>query len=125
MLFAGHSGTGSCPVFGVGKFRSLKNRSWRTALHAHRKENVFGKLIFNFQGSERENGMAVFCGTAIRIIGAAILPKKFPSLYTTFFGDFLSCQIHCLQIVFIFLNPLWMLFQTTEIVHPSDWEIST
>ena len=27
----------------------------RTALHAHRKENVFGKLIFNFQGSEREN----------------------------------------------------------------------
>ena len=125
MLFAGHSGTGSCPVFGVGKFRSLKNRSWRTALHAHRKENVFGKLIFNFQGSERENGMAVFCGTAIRIIGAAILPKKFPSLYTTFFGDFLSCQIHCLQIVFIFLNPLCMLFQTTEIVHPSDWEIST
>ena len=55
MLFAGHSGTGSCPVFGVGKFRSLENRSWRTALHAHRKENVFGKLIFNFQGSEREN----------------------------------------------------------------------
>ena len=55
MLFAGHSGTGSCPVFGVGEFRSLKNRSWRTALHAHRKENVFGKLIFNFQGSEREN----------------------------------------------------------------------
>ena len=87
MLFAGHSGTGSCPVFGVGKFRSLKNRSWRTALHAHRKENVFGKLIFSFQGSERENGMAVFCGTAIRIIGAAVLPKKFPSLYTTFFGD--------------------------------------
>ncbi len=87
MLFAGHSGTGSCPVFGVGKFRSLKNRSWRTALHARRKENVFGKLIFSFQGSERENGMAVFCGTAIRIIGAAILPKKFPSLYTTFFGD--------------------------------------
>lgn len=125
MLFAGHSGTGSCPVFGVGKFRSLKNRSWRTTLHARRKENVFGKLIFNFQGSERENGMAVFCGTAIRIIGAAILPKKFPSLYTTFFGDFLSCQIHCLQIVFIFLNPLCMLFQTTEIVHPSDWEIST
>ena len=31
-----------------------------TALHAHRKENVFGKLIFSFQGSERENGMAVF-----------------------------------------------------------------
>ena len=87
MLFAGHSGTGSCPVFLVGKFRSLKNRSWRTALHARRKENVFGKLIFNFQGSERENDMAVFCGTAIRIIGAAILPKKFPSLYTTFFGD--------------------------------------
>ena len=27
----------------------------RTALHAHRKENVFGKLIFSFQGSEREN----------------------------------------------------------------------
>lgn len=69
--------------------------------------------------------MAVFCGTAIRIIGAAILPKKFPSLYTTFFSDFLSCQIHCLQIVFIFFNPLCMLFQTTEIVHPSDWEIST
>ena len=93
MLFVGHSGTGSCPVFGVGKavllplIRSLKNRSWRTALHARRKENVFGKLIFNFQGSERENDMAVFCGTAIRIIGAAILPKKFPSLYTTFFGD--------------------------------------
>ena len=55
MLFAGHSGTGSCPVFGVGEFRSLKNRSWRTALHARRKENVFGKLIFSFQGSEREN----------------------------------------------------------------------
>lgn len=54
MLFAGHSGTGSCPVFGVGEFRSLKIRSWRTALHAHRKENVFGKLIFSFQGSERE-----------------------------------------------------------------------
>ena len=88
MLFAGHSGTGSCPVFGVGKFRSLKNRSWRTALHAHRKENVFGKLIFNFQGSERENRHgSFFFGTAIRIIGAAILPKKFPSLYTTFFGD--------------------------------------
>ena len=87
MLFAGHSGTGSCPVFGVGEFRSLENRSWRTALHARRKENVFGKLIFSFQGSERENGMAVFCGTAIRIIGAAVLPKKFPSLYTTFFGD--------------------------------------
>lgn len=69
--------------------------------------------------------MAIFCGTAIRIIGAAILPKKFPSLYTTFFGDFLSCQIHCLQIVFIFLNPLCMLLQTAEIVHPSDWEIST
>ena len=57
MLFAGHSGTGSCPVFGVGKavllplIRSLKNRSWRTALHARRKENVFGKLIFSFQGS--------------------------------------------------------------------------
>ena len=50
MLFAGHSGTGSCPVFGVGKavllplIRSLKNRSWRTALHARRKENVFGKF---------------------------------------------------------------------------------
>ena len=61
MLFAGHSGTGSCPVFGVGKavllslVRSLKIRSWRIALHARRKENVFGKLIFNFQGSEREN----------------------------------------------------------------------
>lgn len=54
MLFAGHSGTGSCPVLGVGKFRSLENRSWRTALHAHRKENVFGKFIFNFQGSKRE-----------------------------------------------------------------------
>ena len=58
MLFAGHSGTGSCPVFGVGKavllplIRSLKNRSWRTALHARRKENVFGKLIFSFQGSK-------------------------------------------------------------------------
>ena len=58
MLFAGHSGTGSCPVFGVGKFRSLENRSWRTALHAHRKENVFGKLIFSFQGS-KEIGTAV------------------------------------------------------------------
>ena len=44
MLFAGHSGTGSCPVFGVGEIRSLKNRSWRTALHARRKENVFGKF---------------------------------------------------------------------------------
>ena len=87
MLFAGHSGTGSCPVLGVGKFRSLENRSWRTALHAHRKENVFGKLIFNFQGSERENRHGSFCGTAIRIIGAAILLKKFPSLYTTFFSD--------------------------------------
>ena len=54
MLFAGHSGTGSCPVFQVGEFRSLENRSWRTALHARRKENVFRKLIFNFQGSERE-----------------------------------------------------------------------
>lgn len=58
MLFAGHSGTGSCPVFGVGKavllplIRSLKNRSWRTALHARRKENVFGKWIFSFQGSK-------------------------------------------------------------------------
>ena len=52
MLFAGHSGTGSCPVFGVGKFRSLKNRSWRTALHARRKENVFDKWIFSFQGSK-------------------------------------------------------------------------
>ena len=81
MLFAGHSETGSCPVFGVGKavllplVRSLENRSWRTALHARRKENVFGKLIFSFQGSERENGMAVFFGIAIRIIGAAVLPK--------------------------------------------------
>ena len=52
MLFAGHSGTGSCPVFGVGEFRSLKIRSWRTTLHARRKENVFGKLIFSFQGSK-------------------------------------------------------------------------
>lgn len=58
MLFVGHSGTGSCPVFGVGKavllplIRSLKNRSWRTALHARRKENVFGKWIFSFQGSK-------------------------------------------------------------------------
>ena len=90
MLFAGHSGTGSCPVFGVGKFRSLKNRSWRTALHAHRKENVFGKLIFNFQGSERENGMAGFCGTAIRIIGAAILPKKVPFTIHDIFRRFIN-----------------------------------
>ena len=58
MLFAGHSGTGSCPVFGVGKavllplIRSLKSRSWRTALHARRKENVFDKWIFSFQGSK-------------------------------------------------------------------------
>ena len=52
MLFAGHSGTGSCPVFGVGEFRSLKSRSWRTALHARRKENVFDKWIFSFQGSK-------------------------------------------------------------------------
>ena len=58
MLFVGHSGTGSCPVFGVGKavllplIRSLKNRSWRTALHARRKENVFDKWIFSFQGSK-------------------------------------------------------------------------
>ena len=58
MLFAGHSGTGSCPVFGVGKavllplIHSLKNRSWRTALHARRKENVFDKWIFSFQGSK-------------------------------------------------------------------------
>ena len=52
MLFAGHSGTGSYPVFGIGEFRSLKNRSWRTALHARRKENVFGKLVFSFQGSK-------------------------------------------------------------------------
>lgn len=58
MLFAGHSGTGSCPVFGVGEFRSLKNRSWRTALHARRKEKVFGKWIFGFQGS-KEIGTAV------------------------------------------------------------------
>lgn len=60
MLFAGHSGTGSCPVFGVGKavllplIRSLKSRSWRTALHARRKENVFDKWIFSFQGSKEK-----------------------------------------------------------------------
>ena len=61
-----------------------------TALHAHRKENVFGKLIFSFQGSERENGMAVFCGTAIRIIGAAILPKKVPFTIHDIFRRFIN-----------------------------------
>lgn len=89
MLFAGHSGTGSCPVFGVGKavllplIRSLKSRSWRTALHARRKENVFDKWIFSFQGSKGKRssrfGGAKSKRTAPR--------KKYPSLYTTFFGD--------------------------------------
>ena len=92
MLFVGHSGTGSCPVFGVGKavllplIRSLKNRSWRTALHARRKENVFGKWIFSFQGSKRKRRSS-FWGRKIKKIGTAAPRKKYPSLYTTFFGD--------------------------------------
>lgn len=82
MLFAGHSGTGSCPVFGVGEFRSLKSRSWRTALHARRKENVFDKWIFSFQGSKGET-VQPFRGTQNQNAPR----KKYPSLYTTFFGD--------------------------------------
>ena len=89
MLFAGHSGTGSCPVFGVGEFRSLKNRSWRTALHARRKENVFGKFDIQFSRFKR-NRHDGFKGRKIEMIDTAAPRKKYPSLYTTFFGVLLS-----------------------------------
>lgn len=102
MLFAGHSGTGSCPVFGVGKavllplIRSLKSRSWRTALHARRKENVFDKWIFSFQGS-KEKRCSRFGGRKIKTHrGKNTLhyTRHFSAIYKRGKGI-------CLQIVYI------------------------
>ena len=86
MLFAGHSGTGSCPVFGVGEFRSLKSRSWRTALHARRKENVFDKWIFSFQGSKGKR-CSRFGGRKIKTHRAA---EKVPFTIHDIFRRFIN-----------------------------------
>ncbi len=46
--------------------------------------------------------MAVFCGTAIRIIGAAVLPKKSSLHYTRHFSAiYKRGKGICLQIVYI------------------------
>ena len=102
MLFAGHSGTGSCPVLGVGKFRSLENRSWRTALHAHRKENVFGKFIFNFQGSKREKRHGSFLRDRDQDNRRCHTAEKSSLHYTRHFSAiYKRGKGICLQIVYI------------------------
>jgi hypothetical protein len=54
ILFVGHGGIGSCPIFSVDNFRLLPfGGSWRIAAHAYtyysHKENVFGEWVFGFQ----------------------------------------------------------------------------
>ena len=99
VLFAGHGGIGSCPIFWVGISRSLPfGRSWRTAAHAYafhnHKKEVFGEWVFGCQRTvpvfvtQRKMGRRLFT------LHPIVLENPYISLYLKkFFSFSLSLSI--------------------------------